>query len=105
MQTLKMDFQSQSAPPVVPVMVVLLAEDVDRNYSLLYTGLNFGVVLLAEDVDRNGKYQHYFRKCKNVVLLAEDVDRNWQRSYLAKYPAGSSSSRRTWIEMLHLCAA
>ncbi len=35
------------------------------------------VVLLAEDVDRNDSWNYLKTIPMNVVLLAEDVDRNW----------------------------
>ncbi len=64
--------------------VVLLAEDVDRNFKddAMDAYLTL-VVLLAEDVDRNINaiiYEHNSR----VVLLAEDVDRNIRRRFMRK---------------------
>ena len=79
-------------------MVVLLAEDVDRNQSGEFTIFAQAessssrrtwieminaiknmrasmVVLLAEDVDRNESLKAQLTKAQ-VVLLAEDVDRN-----------------------------
>ena len=60
----------------------------------------FAVVLLAEDVDRNFQVMPRSGHCPNVVLLAEDVDRN--HKFLLAYAVThtpSSSSRRTWIEI------
>ena len=55
--------------------VVLLAEDVDRNSSTIFSTSARVVVLLAEDVDRND-YKSAVKVAVDVVLLAEDVDRN-----------------------------
>ena len=56
--------------------VVLLAEDVDRNYSTQNALKKIeAVVLLAEDVDRNLTRSRILTS-PGVVLLAEDVDRN-----------------------------
>ena len=60
-----------------PRSVVLLAEDVDRNIDCYAKSIGYFVVLLAEDVDRNDY--------KSAVKVAVDT---------------SSSSRRTWIEII-----
>ena len=78
--------------------VVLLAEDVDRNFRFNARSLYNYVVLLAEDVDRNATNLS-FPSLSRVVLLAEDVDRNKRGIILLIYIAVSSSSRRTWIEI------
>ena len=58
-------------------MVVLLAEDVDRNRTIRENVSECQlVVLLAEDVDRNPAEYGYAPRPIAVVLLAEDVDRN-----------------------------
>ena len=73
-------------------MVVLLAEDVDRNaLNNLQSGINSIVVLLAEDVDRN-KAVGRVDEGEMVVLLAEDVDRN--------YGTGRSSPTVTAVVLL-----
>ena len=56
-------------------LVVLLAEDVDRNDILNVACRKREVVLLAEDVDRNLTCASS-APTDSVVLLAEDVDRN-----------------------------
>ena len=56
------------------------------------------VVLLAEDVDRNSALA-VLEELKIVVLLAEDVDRNPTGTQLVNTYTESSSLRRTWIEI------
>ena len=58
------------------------------------------VVLLAEDVDRNIECADCPVHPKCVVLLAEDVDRNYSDQRAGRALKTSSSSRRTWIEIL-----
>ena len=59
------------------------------------------VALLAEGVDRNklttSSDQHAF-----VALLAEGVDRNAAGKYHPGVRVVSPSSRRAWIEILHV---
>ena len=104
-------------------IVVLLAEDVDRNFRFNARSLynyessssrrtwiemifadrsmnpNEFVVLLAEDVDRNEQAMAEKQVCHMVVLLAEDVDRNSSVRLPVSAACPSSSSRRTWIEI------
>ena len=87
-------------PPGACPAVVLLAEDVDRNDDYVKTFKEADpVVLLAEDVDRNEKLSRDMRLGYEVVLLAEDVDRNAMLAGDVETTSGSSSSRRTWIEI------
>ena len=85
--------------------VVLLAEDVDRNKPATTAAVGLAVVLLAEDVDRNMLRCAELGLSREVVLLAEDVDRNPYALPLSARRAGSSSSRRTWIEILRTVSA
>ena len=91
---------SQLTPSAGQYVVVLLAEDVDRNYD-------------AESPQEKNKRSSSSRRTwieirqstrrtrsQSVVLLAEDVDRNFiARGRHPKFTP-SSSSRRTWIEIV-----
>ena len=68
--------------------VVLLAEDVDRNFISLRPPPAGSVVLLAEDVDRNGQVPTELQRSLQVVLLAEDVDRNLEDGDAGKNKIG-----------------
>ena len=74
------------------MIVVLLAEDVDRNLEDQRVYKAKLVVLLAEDVDRNCTTWSRV-EYKLVVLLAEDVDRNYvtgltSEQWLGRPPRG-----------------
>ena len=61
----------------------------------------FAVALLAEGVDRN-VFVDAFVFVELVALLAEGVDRNISKVCLMHFIKRSPSSRRAWIEILHL---
>ena len=104
--------------------VVLLAEDVDRNFYVTGITNDQWVVLRAEDVDRNKNaswrekvgsrssssrrtwieisVRLFLRSFSTVVLLAEDVDRNFYVTGITSEQWLSSSSRRTWIEICRM---
>ena len=81
-------------------LVVLLAEDVDRNM------LRCAELGLSHESSSSRRTwieirTRSRRRCRiRVVLLAEDVDRNIQGIFTGNWEQASSSSRRTWIEIL-----
>ena len=85
---------------MLPGLVALLAEGVDRNIQGAAIDCTGGrVALLAEGVDRN-----LFQMSINiggdlVALLAEGVDRNYRYRAVDVLPTLSPSSRRAWIEI------
>ena len=112
-----------SKPFLLPSLVALLAEGVDRNSyweEALYQkktspssrrawieiAPRWGcfqprrVALLAEGVDRNWTFSK-ISGSSTVALLAEGVDRNFTLLYFVDCFAGSPSSRRAWIEILY----
>ena len=79
--------------------VALLAEGVDRNYSLFSARAPVRVALLAEGVDRNASSNARPAEGEKVALLAEGVDRNVTFTVKNVPGAESPSSRRAWIEI------
>ena len=83
---------------LVPSLVALRKESVDRNTTLPFFYAFLKVALRKESVDRN--YWEVIKMLlRDVALRKESVDRNNDTSYKKKSTRQSLSARRAWIEM------
>ena len=85
---------------LMPLIVALRKESVDRNENPKPTEQAKEVALRKESVDRNDAMQVVIIVVHAVALRKESVDRNRTPHHKNTRPIPSLSARRAWIEII-----